>query len=212
MEKELVQKRIEEYLAKLGTSLKNMKVYEIEKAAEILLEARNRKANVFVCGNGGSALTASHLACDLNKGASYRREARFRVIPLTDNIGTIMAYANDVDYQCIFVEQLKNHFNRGDVVIGFSGSGNSENVIRAIEYANDNEGITIGITGYNGGRLKKVAKNSINANIEDMQISEDIHMVICHILMKLLSEPCIQPPTPLSSPNIPPSQPCDKPT
>lgn len=181
------RKEIETYLTRLGETLRNISVEEIATTAQLLLEARNKKANIFVCGNGGSALTASHLACDLNKGASYGREERFRLIPLTDNIGTIMAYANDVDYECIFVEQLKNFFNAGDVVIGFSGSGNSENVIKAIDYANKNGGVTIGITGYDGGKLKKVAKYSINANVGDMQISEDIHMVICHILMKLFS-------------------------
>jgi D-sedoheptulose 7-phosphate isomerase len=139
-------------------------------------------------GNGGSASTASHFACDLNKGVSLNLANRFRVIPLTDNLPTIMAYANDLSYEEIFIEQLKNFLAPGDLVIGISGSGNSVNVTRAVEYAVSQGNTTIGITGYDGGRLKKIADYSFNAGINDMQISEDLHMITAHILMRLLCE------------------------
>lgn len=180
---------IKKYFERLNNTINNMSIDEISNLANILLDAYNKEANIFIFGNGGSALTASHLACDLNKGVSYGLDKRFRVIPLTDNLGTIMAYSNDVDYDCIFLEQLKNFLTDGDVVIGISGSGNSKNVLKAIEYAKEKGNITIGLTGYDGGKLRKTAKYSVNANINDMQISEDIHMILCHLLMTLL-KPC----------------------
>jgi D-sedoheptulose 7-phosphate isomerase len=99
-----------------------------------------------------------------------------------------MAYANDVSYEEIFVEQLKNFFNSGDVVIGISGSGNSANILKAVEYANKNNGITIALTGYNGGKLKTIAKYGIHVNIDDMQIVEDLHMVMDHLSMRIIAE------------------------
>lgn len=177
---------INDYLNRLTNTINKLNIDEISNMANVMLEAYKKDANIFIFGNGGSALTASHLACDLNKGVSYGLEKRFKVIPLTDNIGTIMAYSNDVDYDCIFIEQLKNFLKDGDVVIGISGSGNSKNVLKAIEYANSLGNITVGVTGYNGGALKKISKYSVNANIDDMQISEDIHMIVCHLLMKLM--------------------------
>ena len=135
---------------------------------------------------GGSASTASHFACDINKGVSYGLEKRFKIIPLTDNFATITAYSNDVGYEDVFVEQLKNFFQKGDIIIGISGSGNSKNVIKAVEFVNNNNGISIGWTGYSGGILKSITHHSINANVMDMQTSEDIHMILVHIIMKVL--------------------------
>ena len=157
------------------------------RITNLLIEAYERGATIFVFGNGGSALTASHLACDINKGVSCGLQKRWKVIPLTDNLGTIMAYANDVSYDDIFVEQLKNFLQKGDVVIGISGSGNSPNVLKAVGYANDNGAVTVGFTGYDGGKLARLAHCALNAHINDMQISEDIHMMVTHILMRLLS-------------------------
>ena len=117
-------------------------------------EARDNGSQIFVFGNGGSSATAAHLACDLVKGTSYQRDKRFRVIALTDNIQTITAYSNDVCYEDVFVEQLKNFVNKNDLVIALSGSGNSENVIKTIDYANKKGCRTIGLSGRDGGRLK----------------------------------------------------------
>lgn len=175
------------YLNTLKNAIDFLDKKEIEKFIEIMLYAYNNNKNIFIFGNGGSASTASHFACDINKGVSYGSNKRFKVMPLTDNLATIMAYANDISYDDIFLEQMKNFLTAGDVVIGISGSGNSKNVLKAIDYANHNECITVGITGYNGGQLKQISQHSINANVDDMQISEDIHMILTHICMKLLS-------------------------
>jgi D-sedoheptulose 7-phosphate isomerase len=178
--------QISGYFDKLINTIENIDKKEIEQCAKVLLEAYERGNNIFICGNGGSASTASHFACDINKGVSYGLEKRFKVIPLTDSLSTITAYTNDVGYDIIFVEQLKNFFQEGDVVIGISGSGNSKNVLNAIDYANNNNGVTIGWTGFSGGKLKEISQYSVNANIDDMQISEDLHMIFTHLMMKIL--------------------------
>ena len=176
------------YFEMLKGTLDLLDINEINRFIEIMLEAYQNNANIYIFGNGGSASTASHFACDINKGVSYKLDKRFRVISLTDNIPTIMAYANDVDFSDIFVEQLINFLREGDIAIGISGSGNSKNVIKAIEYANYKGNTTIGITGYDGGILRKIAKHSVNANINNMQISEDIHIILGHLTATLLNE------------------------
>ena len=181
-------KEINDYLGRLKKTIDNLKSDEIDQFIEIINKAYAHNKQVFVIGNGGSALTASHYACDLNKGISYNRAKRFRAIALADNYATTMAYANDVSYEDIFVEQLKNFLEKGDVVICISGSGNSKNVLKAIEYANQGGAITVGITGYDGGELKKISSHSVNANVNDMQISEDIHMILGHLTMKVLMD------------------------
>jgi len=179
---------IDNYLSALTDTINNINVDEIEKCAEVLLKAYDSDNNIFICGNGGSSLTASHFACDINKGVSFGRSKRFKVIPLSSCVSTISTYANDISHDVSFVEQLKNFFTEGDVVIGISGSGNSINVINALEYANKNGGVTVGFTGYSGGVLKDVAQYSINASVDDMQISEDMHMVFVHLMMKIFSQ------------------------
>jgi len=181
-----MKKQINGYLEKLTNTINAMDTNAVETCANILLDAYENEKRIFICGNGGSAATASHFACDINKGVSYGLEKRFKVIPLTDSLSTITAYTNDVDYDAIFVEQLKNFFQEGDVIIGISGSGNSQNVLNAMDYVNANGGITIGWTGFSGGKLKQISKYSVNANIDDMQVSEDIHMILTHLMMKTL--------------------------
>jgi D-sedoheptulose 7-phosphate isomerase len=178
--------QIKEYLLKLSETVNKISVKDVEQCSKVLLQAYEKKKNIFICGNGGSAATASHFACDINKGVSYGLDKRFKIMALTDNLATISAYSNDVNYDSIFLEQIKNFYNPGDVLIGISGSGNSMNVLKAIEFVNENEGVTIGWTGFQGGKLKEVSQFSINANIDDMQISEDIHMTLVHLMMKVL--------------------------
>lgn len=154
-----------------------------------MLRARDRGSNIYTMGNGGSASTASHFCCDFNMGMSYNQDKKFRLICLNDNVPTMMAYANDLSYENIFVEQLKNFLNPDDVVIAISGSGNSKNVLKAVEYANANGGITIGLTGFDGGKLKQIAKYSVNTNIDDMQITEDVHIILCHMIYSIMMNP-----------------------
>src|SRR5271169_4809769 len=122
------------YRAALLQAIDAVDLDKVEQAIAILAQARDGNRRIFVCGNGGSASTASHFACDLVKGASFNRQKRFRIMALTDSLPTITAYSNDVSYECVFVEQLKNFAEPGDVVIAISGSGNSPNVLRAMEF------------------------------------------------------------------------------
>ena len=172
----------ETYRQLLQTTLDNLDLQAVEKAAGWLREARDEGRQVFVCGNGGSAFTASHLATDLVKGASYGHGARFRVLPLTDSLGTITAYANDVSYDVVFEEQLKNFARPGDLLIAISGSGNSPNVLHAVEYANQAGCRTIGLSGRDGGRLAQLVQLSVLAADPHMGRIEDVHMFVCHML------------------------------
>ena len=153
----------------------------------ILENARIEGKKIFICGNGGSAATASHFCCDFNKGVSENQDKKYNFECLSDNIPTMMAVANDISYDEVFRFPLRNKMKTGDVLIGISGSGNSRNVVNAIEYANENGGKTIAIVGYDGGKMKKIADQCIHVNINNMQIAEDIHMILDHLMMYVLS-------------------------
>jgi D-sedoheptulose 7-phosphate isomerase len=157
-----------------------------EKFLQVLESAYLEGRQVFLMGNGGSGASASHAAGDLNKGVSYGREKRFRVISLNDNLATLTAYANDVSYVDVFVEQLKNFLQPGDLVIAISGSGNSPNVLKAIEYANHHGAVTVGLTGFSGGKLVELAQVPVHVPVNDMQKVEDIHMMLFHVAMQVL--------------------------
>lgn len=189
--KEFRKRFTKEYLAgikELLDSIETDLADEIDKLASILTKARQGKKTVFTMGNGGSATTASHFAEDLAKCTIVEGLPRFKAIALTDSIPSILAWANDASYEDIFAEQLKNLMEPGDIVIGISGSGNSMNVIKAIEYANSNGGLTIGLSGYDGGKLLKCARENIHVPSFDMQKVEDIHLLILHLLTCLLRE------------------------
>jgi D-sedoheptulose 7-phosphate isomerase len=155
---------------------------KVARAIEILREARAGGRTVFVCGNGGSASTASHFVCDMVKGASFQRAARFRILALTDSLPTLTAYSNDVGYDCVFVEQLKNFAGPDDVLIAISGSGNSPNVLRAVEFANAAGCRTIGLTGRNGGGLGCIAGLHIHVANPHMGRIEDVHLMVLHMI------------------------------
>src|SRR5450432_174547 len=155
---------------------------KVGQAIDILIRARDEGRRIFVCGNGGSASTASHFVCDMVKGASFNRDKRFRIMALTDSLPTITAYCNDVGYECVFVEQLKNFAEPGDVVMAISGSGNSPNVLRAVEYANGIGCRTIALSGRNGGKLGPLAELNIQASNPHMGRIEDVHMIVMHMI------------------------------
>lgn len=177
---------ITNYYNKLTEAIEILNKDDVNKILNVLITARDEGRQVFIMGNGGSASTASHFVCDFNKGVSYGCDKKFKFICLNDNVATMMAYANDVSYDDVFVNPLMNYFNEGDVVIGISGSGNSKNVVKAIEWANEHGGITVGFTGYSGGKLKQLCKYNVHLPMDDMQIAEDIHMSLCHCMMKTL--------------------------
>jgi D-sedoheptulose 7-phosphate isomerase len=160
---------------------------DINQVMNVLENARMSGKRIFICGNGGSASTASHLECDFNKGISYDQDVKYDIECLSDNVPMMMAIANDIGYGDIFVVPLRNKLKPGDVVIGISGSGNSENVIRAFEYANGLGADTIAFTGYSGGKLKQMARYNIHVEVDNMQIVEDIHLVLNHMMMYILS-------------------------
>ncbi len=178
---------VRRYLDREAEVLGELDENEISRVMEILEKARSSRKRVYVCGNGGSAATASHFVGDFNKGASMGLEKRHNFESLNDNIPMMMAVANDSSYDDIFVEPLKNKLEEGDILIAISGSGNSENVVRAVKYANQHDAVTIGLVGYDGGRLKNIVQSCIHININNMQIVEDIHMVMDHVMMFILS-------------------------
>jgi len=185
------EKFIKEYIEGIKNILNDMGedlTAKIDKLAGILMAVRDNRNTIFIMGNGGSASTASHFVSDLSKGAIVDGFPRFKAIALTDNVPNMLAWANDKSYEDIFVEQLKNLMEPGDIVIGISGSGNSNNVVKAIEYANKNGAITIGFSGFDGGKLSKSAKESIHVPSFYMQKIEDIHSLIEHLLTSLIRE------------------------
>jgi len=172
----------EQYKSQLFETIEKIDLAKVEQAIAILRNARDAGRQVFTCGNGGSASTASHFVCDMVKGASFNRPTRFRIMALTDQLPAITAYANDVSYDVVFVEQLKNFANPGDVLIGISGSGNSPNVLRAVEYANSIGCQTIAMTGRDGGKLGPMAQLNIQVAEPHMGRIEDAHMIVCHMI------------------------------
>lgn len=159
----------------------------VNTVMNVLEETRQLGKHIFICGNGGSAATASHYAGDFNKGVSEHQDVKYNFECLNDNIPTMMAVANDISYDEVFRFPLRNKMKAGDILIGISGSGNSKNIVNAMEYAKEIGGTTIAIVGYNGGKMKDIADYNIHIDINDMQISEDLHMVLDHMMMWVLS-------------------------
>jgi len=174
------------YLDRLKQTIDAISKKDISQLMNILLTAKDQGKTIFVMGNGGSAYTASHFCCEFNKGISFGQEEMFKFMCLNDNIPTLMAYANDLGYEEIFIGPLKNFIQEGDLVIGISGSGNSVNVVKALEYANSKGAFTIGLTGYSGGKVKQICQHNVHIPVDDMQITEDLHMVIDHCIMSIL--------------------------
>jgi D-sedoheptulose 7-phosphate isomerase len=187
---ERVRKEIEDYARGMGEVFSRLPVDTIEKIIKVLLEAYERGNKVITMGNGGHAATASHVINDLAKHTvvSDKKDTviikgkRFKTICLNDNMATLTSWANDVGYESIFVEQLANWVEKGDVVIGYTGSGNSENVIRAFKVAREHGAITIAITGYKGGKIKDLADICFIAPSNRISFIEDIHLSLGHIV------------------------------
>lgn len=175
-----------DYIAKLSETLNRLDHASIDNAVNLIAEAWGNSKQIITLGNGGSSLTALHFINDWNKSVFIEGGKPFRGRSLVDNIGLIMSYANDLSFQDIFAEQLKNILLPGDLVIAISGSGNSENVIRAVNYANENGAVTLGLCGFRGGKLKEIAQHYVWANVDDMQLAEDVHFIFGHIVMQSL--------------------------
>ena len=163
---------------------------EVEAVAGLLARARTEGRYVFFVGNGGSAANASHACEDMIKGTlrDFEAQKRLKIISLTDNTPAILAWANDEGYDRIFVEQLKTYASAGDVLVAISGSGNSPNVLAAVDWANENGLRTVGVTGYDGGALRKKARYGLHVPITDMGAAEAAHVVVFHYLVKALHD------------------------
>lgn len=179
---------IETYLTELELTIRSMSRDQIRAVAEELHKVWRATAQIFLCGNGGSAATASHMANDLNKFTAVQGKPRFRAISLTDNVPVMTAIGNDLSYADIFVEQLRNLMQRGDILIAISASGNSANVVKAAEYARRNGAVVIGFCGRPGGRLAEIANLKIIVPSDRIGQQEDGHMILDHVLAGALRE------------------------
>ena len=174
------------YFNKLENQMRHISLEDVELFAKALLNAWENKKQVFIFGNGGSAGNAIHLANDFLYGVGKGVLPGLKIHALPSNSAVLTCLANDEGYESIFTEQLKALSNPGDLAISFSGSGNSENIIQALQWSNDNNIETYAILGFDGGKAKKIAKHVIHTEINDMQISEDFQMIVGHLLMQWL--------------------------
>jgi D-sedoheptulose 7-phosphate isomerase len=183
---------IQSYFVELQNILANLSEDEIEQVLVILHEARNSNQQVFILGNGGSASTASHFVCDLGKNTRVPGTPNFRVMGLTDNIALFSALANDEGYENVFAQQLANHLQPGDVVIGISTSGNSKNVVNAIQLANSGGAKTIGFTGFDSGEIGSMVDVNLHVPSQSIEHVEDVHLVLEHLITKALREKAME--------------------
>ena len=175
------------YFEEIRRCLELLDKESIEKIIEVIIDAYHTERTIYILGNGGAASTSSHLACDLGKGTLRRvydkREKRLRVVSLTDNVALITAYSNDISYDNIFLQQLRNLVEAGDVVIGISGSGNSTNVLRALRYAKKIGAVTVGFSGFStGGKLASIVDVSLIVKSNHYGPIEDVHHIVGHII------------------------------
>ena len=183
---------INNYFKELKETIDKISVEDIKRVTNILYKAYKRDKQIFIIGNGGSASTASHFACDLSKGTLQRiydeKEKRFRVISLTDNVAHLTALANDLDYNDVFSQQLRNLVNPGDIVVAISGSGNSKNILNAVDSASKSGATTIGFLGFDGGKLKEKVDHYIHVPSNHYGRIEDLHLVLAHLISSYLTE------------------------
>lgn len=182
------REKIIEYITDLGALLNNIPVENIDRVVSILEKTRESKGQVFIFGNGGSAATASHFACDLSKGTISAGKQRIKAFALTDNVHLLTAWANDTAYDMVFAEQMNNYLEPGDVVIAISGSGNSPNVLNGINVAREKGAITVGFIGFKGGKLKDLVDVHVIAPVDNMERAEDMHLLFEHIITACLRE------------------------
>lgn len=178
-------KDIKEYLEQELEAINSLDLEKVNEVMNVLENARLEGKRIYICGNGGSGSTASHFCCDFNKVCD-NKEKKYSIECLNDNLPTILAVSNDYGYDEVFRYQLKNKMKEGDIFIGISGSGNSMNVVNAMDYANSIGGTTIAIVGYDGGKIKKMADHTLHVNINNMQVSEDVHLILNHIMTYII--------------------------
>lgn len=176
---------IAEYVALEKSVLDKLDISAINEAMNVIDETRRTGGTIWIFGNGGSAATASHYQNDFNKGVSEFLDQKFRFLCLNDNVATLTAVANDIGYDEVYRFPLINNIKDHDIVVAISGSGNSANVVNAVEYAKSQNALVIGLTGFDGGKLKTVSDISLHVPVNSMQVTEDIHMVFDHLMMSI---------------------------
>jgi D-sedoheptulose 7-phosphate isomerase len=171
-----------DYLERVCDEIRRLDRGQVENLSDLIEQRYDAGRFVFVIGNGGSGANASHLCEDLAKCTlrDFHSQRRLKVLSLTDNTPWVMAVANDISYEAIFLEQLKNLAAPGDLLLAISGSGNSPNILRAVEWANDHGVETVGITGFGGGTLRSIARHSLHVSVDDMGVVESLHLVAFH--------------------------------
>ena len=174
----------QQYIDLVKSTLDALDPNALDALVEAFHTTYEKGGNIYTMGNGGSGASASHAAGDFLKGASYGLDKRFKMICLNDNLPSMMAIANDIGWESIFVEPLKNFLSEDDLVIGISGSGNSKNVVNALEYANANGATTVAMSGFKGGKISQIASINVHSPVMDMEVTEDVHMVIFNIVKK----------------------------
>lgn len=184
MDKTSDSNHIQNYINTLSELIQRIDSALLESVAETLYTAWQNHQNIFCIGNGGSAATSAHFATDLSWGRNKTDQDRPRVVSLTTNTSILTALSNDIGYDSVFCEQLKTFLEKNDIVFAISASGNSPNVIKAIEYANSVGAITIGLSGFSGGRMKSICQQCIHidTNQGEYELVEDVHHAICHML------------------------------
>ena len=179
---------IDSYLSELETVVRDISREQVRAVVEVLFEAWQSRRTVFLIGNGGSAATASHMMNDLNKYTAVPGRPRFRAIALTDNVPLLTAIGNDAEYADIFVEPLRNLLCAGDILIAISASGNSPNVVRAVEYARQNGAKVIGFCGHPGGKLARLSDLAVTIPSDRIGQQEDGHIILDHVIAAALRE------------------------
>lgn len=180
------RKEITAYLEDERRVLQSLDVDAISEMMNLFLQVREAGGTIYTLGNGGSSATASHFVCDYAKGATEQLGGKpFHVSCLSDNTPVLTAIANDICYEDVFVFQLRGRLRREDALLAISGSGNSENVLRAVDYAREMGVPVIGMTGYDGGRLREKADVRIHVPVCDMQLTEDVHMMLDHLMLRV---------------------------
>lgn len=171
-----------QYVHSLAELLDGIDFQAVGRVADALERARDEGRRIFVLGNGGNAATASHFANDLNKLASSGHLQKFRAVALTDNVPLLTAWANDEDFGEVFSRQLDNLVEGGDVVVALSGTGNSENVTRALDLARRRGAVTVGLLGFDGGRVKELVDHAVWVQEDHYGRVEDVHLILCHLI------------------------------
>ena len=191
------------YFENSSSVISRLPFAQIEAVAAQLDLAYKDGRTVFVFGNGGSAALASHFACDLGKGTSVENSSkRLRVLSLTDNMPLLTAWANDTSYEMVFAEQLRNFVQRGDIAFAISGSGSSPNVLRGLEAARQAGAITIGLTGFQGGKMRDLCDICVIIPSDNMQTIEDLHLSVAHALFTVIRHRIRNASTAVTSPEL----------